>query len=69
MTNNLLAQLNDNVDFISRHNGPDLVQQQHMLKALGLDSVEQMIDKTVPDNIRLLQPMALAKPQSEVEML
>ena len=67
--NNLLAQLNDNLDFISRHNGPDRAQQQHMLKALALDSVEQMIDKTVPDNIRLLQPMALAKPQSEVEML
>ena len=67
--NNLLAQLNDNLDFISRHNGPDLAQQQHMLKALSLDSVEQMIDKTVPDNIRLLQPMTLAKPQSEVEML
>jgi len=67
--NNLLAQLNDNLDFISRHNGPDRAQQQHMLKTLKVDSIEQMIDKTVPDNIRLLQPMALAKPQSEVEML
>jgi glycine dehydrogenase len=70
MTNkNLLAQLGDSLDFITRHNAPDAVQQQHMLNALELDSVEQMIDKTVPDNIRLSQPMALAKPQSEVEML
>lgn len=70
MTNtNLLAQLGDSLDFIARHNAPDATQQQHMLKALELDSVEQMIDKTVPDNIRLTQPMALAKPQSEIEML
>ena len=70
MTNtNLLAQLSDSLDFIARHNAPDAIQQQHMLNTLELDSVEQMIDKTIPDNIRLSQPMALAKPQSEIEML
>lgn len=69
INNNLLAQLGDSSDFIERHNGPNATQQQHMLKELALDSIEQMIDRTVPDNIRLPQPMQLAKPQSEVEML
>lgn len=70
MTNtNLLAQLGDSLDFITRHNAPDVIQQKHMLKALELNSVDQMIDKTIPDNIRLSEPMALAKPQSEVDML
>jgi glycine dehydrogenase len=68
-SNNLLAQLGDDSDFIGRHNGPDITQQLDMLKTLALDSIEQMIDNTIPDNIRLLQPMSLAKPKSEVEML
>lgn len=67
--NNLLAQLGDELDFIGRHNGPNQAQQQQMLSSLGLDSIEQLIDQTVPTNIRLPQPMTLAAPQSEVEML
>ena len=67
--NNLLAQLGDDSDFIQRHNGPDVAQQQKMLKALGLNSIEQMIDNTIPDNIRLPRAIALAEPTSEVEML
>ena len=67
--NNLLTQLSDDLDFIGRHNGPNKAQQQQMLSAIGLDSVEQLIDRTVPTNIRLEQPMPLAAPQSEVDML
>ncbi len=67
--NNILQQLGDNLDFISRHNGPNAEQRQHMLSSLDLDSTQQMVDQTVPKNIRLEQPMVLAKPQSEVDML
>ena len=66
---NLLAQLGDDLDFIGRHNGPNLKQKQYMLSALGLASTEQLIDETVPKNIRLDQPMTLAEPLSEVDML
>lgn len=67
--NSLLAQLGNSLDFIGRHNGPNTEQKQHMLNALGLASTEQLIDDTVPEDIRLLQPMLLAEPLSEVDML
>ena len=65
----LLTQLGDDLDFIGRHNGPDLKQKQHMLSTLGLASTDKLIDDTVPEDIRLLQPMKLAEPLSEVDML
>ena len=66
---NLLARLGDDLDFISRHNGPDAEQTSHMLDVLGLDSVEEMVKKTVPKNIQLPSAIRLDKPLSEVEML
>lgn len=69
MSDNILQQLGDGLDFIGRHNGPNAEQRQRMLATLGLDSTQQMVDQTVPQNIRLEQPMVLAAPQSEVEML
>lgn len=70
MSNNkLLGQLSPSNEFIGRHNGPDATQQQAMLDTLGLDSIDQLIDQTVPENIRLAAPMDLPAPQSEVEML
>ncbi|TPH19286.1 aminomethyl-transferring glycine dehydrogenase [Litorilituus lipolyticus] len=65
----LLTQLGNESDFISRHIGPNSQQEQHMLEALSLDSTEQLIESTVPENIRLPQPMNLAKPLSEEDML
>jgi glycine dehydrogenase len=65
----LLAQLGDDLDFIGRHNGPNLAQKQYMLGALGLASTGDLIDETVPEDIRLRQPMVLAEPLSEVDML
>ncbi|NRA70656.1 MAG: aminomethyl-transferring glycine dehydrogenase [Gammaproteobacteria bacterium] len=67
--NNLLTQLSDQHDFIGRHNGPNQSQKEHMLAAIGADSIEQLITQTVPKNIRLPEPMPLAQPQSEVDML
>lgn len=65
----LLAQLGDDLDFIGRHNGPNLKQKQYMLSALGVESIDKLIDETVPENIRLHQAMSLEKPLSEVDML
>ena len=39
-------------EFLSRHIGPDDEQAQQMLKQLDLDSLEALIDKTVPNSIR-----------------
>ena len=67
--NTLLNLLSDQQEFATRHNGPDLTQQQTMLKTIGIDSLDQLIDQTVPAAIRLKEKMNLAEPQSESAML
>ncbi|WP_019614318.1 aminomethyl-transferring glycine dehydrogenase [Psychromonas ossibalaenae] len=65
----LLNLLSDEKEFAARHNGPDAAQQQVMLETIGLSSLDQLIEQTVPAAIRLPEPMKLAEPQSEVHML
>ncbi len=40
-------------EFASRHIGPDETETKDMLTTIGLDSLNQLIDKTVPAGIRL----------------
>lgn len=56
-------------EFAERHIGPDTNDIRAMLKTLGLPSVETLITKTVPDTIRLKQPLALPDAASEHEAL
>ena len=65
----LSAQLGTSEEFIARHNGPDVAEQQHMLSAINASSIKELIEQTLPSNIKLSSPMGLAAPQSEVEML
>lgn len=65
----LLDLLSDNNEFATRHNGPDKNQQQVMLDTIGLQSIDQLIEQTVPAAIRLPEKMQLAKAQSESDML
>lgn len=51
--------------FQDRHNGPRAQEEQDMLAYLGLDSVEALIDQTVPSEIRLKKPLSLPKALSE----
>ncbi|MEZ5479789.1 MAG: hypothetical protein R3E95_20620 [Thiolinea sp.] len=62
---NTLTQLQQNDAFIRRHNGPSPTGQQAMLDALQLSSLEGLIQQTVPEQIRLRTPLALAAPVSE----
>lgn len=39
------------MDFITRHIGPDLNQQENMLKALGFDNLDDFINNVVPNNL------------------
>lgn len=55
--------------FPRRHIGPDLQQTTEMLKELGLSSVEELIDKTVPIGIRLNKPLDLPKASTEHKIL
>jgi glycine dehydrogenase len=55
-------------NFHLRHNGPRGHELPHMLKTIGVESVEEMIDKTIPSRIRLPQPLKLPKGKSEAEV-
>ena len=49
----LLSELEQNKDFVRRHIGPSPEDQQAMLAALGLSSLDELADKVVPRGIRL----------------
>lgn len=51
--------------FASRHIGPTPGEIQQMLEVLGLSSLDDLIDKTVPAAIRIQQPLELLPPKSE----
>ena len=56
-----LAELEARDAFASRHIGPDAAEQQHMLKVLGYDSREALIDAVVPAAIRRRDGMSLGE--------
>ncbi|WP_252108710.1 MULTISPECIES: aminomethyl-transferring glycine dehydrogenase [unclassified Halomonas] len=64
-----LAELADHDAFIKRHNGPGERDVSAMLKALGVEGLEELIQRTVPDDIRLGRELALDEPQGEAEAL
>ncbi|HWV14024.1 MAG TPA: aminomethyl-transferring glycine dehydrogenase [Cellvibrio sp.] len=64
-----LTHLANNDEFIARHIGPNVQQTAAMLAALGVGSVKELIDKTVPDNIRLKGEMTLGEALSEANAL
>lgn len=65
----LLQQLGTDNEFIRRHNGPASSQHQHMLNTVGAETLEKLIEETVPSSIRLPQPMQLPHGLSENAML
>lgn len=52
-------------EFQSRHIGPDDAETDDMLKVIGLSSVEELIDLTVPAIIRNREPLTTGKGISE----
>ncbi len=64
-----LAQLEQRDDFVGRHVGPDDAETRAMLDALGLDSLDQLIDKVIPASILSPSPMPLPEGRSEAEAL
>ena len=51
--------------FEDRHNAPGADEQAAMLRTIGVSSLEQLIDETVPPAIRLKQPLNLPAALSE----
>ncbi|MEE3290125.1 MAG: aminomethyl-transferring glycine dehydrogenase [Pseudomonadota bacterium] len=55
--------------FIDRHIGPEDGQVAEMLETLGLESLEQLIEKTVPASILSERPMSVGDPMTENDAL
>ena len=55
--------------FRYRHIGTTLVQQEKMAQSAGFESIQQLIDTAVPDNIKLKDSLSLPPALSESEAL
>ncbi|WP_394991205.1 aminomethyl-transferring glycine dehydrogenase [Emticicia sp.] len=62
---NLIAQ----ESFENRHHGKSENDLQAMLQIIGVDSLETLINETVPEQIRLKKPLNLPAAKSEVDFL
>lgn len=58
-----------NYQFTDRHIGPDAHETQEMLLAVGVASVEELISKTIPADIRLKKPLSIPSAQDEATYL
>ena len=48
-----------------RHNGIQEADLPKMLEKIGVESLDELINKTIPANIRLKEPLPLAQPMTE----
>jgi glycine dehydrogenase len=55
--------------FPRRHFGPSPFDIERMVEVLGVNTLDALIDETVPAQIRLAQPLQLDPPRSESEVL
>lgn len=58
-----------NQEFIGRHIGPDEHETREMLRAIGVDSMDELIGRTVPSAIRMGKPLNIPASVSESEYL
>lgn len=56
-------------NFAARHIGPRAEETQEMLQTIGVSSIDQLIDETIPAGIRLAKPLSIGKAMSEHEYL
>jgi glycine dehydrogenase len=52
---------------INRHIGITPQDEETMLRKIGVSSLDELIDKTIPSNIRLDKPLDLPEPMTEYE--
>ncbi len=55
--------------FVRRHIGPSTADVQEMLALLGCDSLDELIDQTIPAAIRMKKPLPLGDPRGEFEVI
>ncbi len=57
------------MNFVDRHIGPNEAEITQMLQSLGLNTLQALVDKTVPKNISAAEPLSLPDGISEVAVL
>ncbi len=59
----------EHYSFTRRHIGPNAVETQEMLNALGYKTLDELIEATVPNAIRRTDHFKIPEPLTEFEML
>jgi len=54
-------------NFIKRHNGPSAEDAEYMMGKIGVNSLDELIDKTIPRSIRLKSKLSLPGGLNELE--
>ena len=57
----------DTNKFVNRHIGISTEEIPSMLQAIGVNSVDELIEQAIPSNIRLTEPLNLPEPMTERE--
>ena len=65
----MISTPTDPYDFSIRHIGPTAADTEQMLAAIGADSIDELIDQTVPASIRQQMPLDCGPALTETEML
>jgi glycine dehydrogenase len=65
----MTIDLRERVTFESRHNSPSATEIPQMLSTIGADSVDQLIEQTIPASIRLKKKLNLPAPLNEYQYI
>ncbi len=66
---NMKINLNPTDKIEQRHIGPSPAEINHMLEAIGVDTIDKLIRETIPASIRLDDPLTLPEPLTERSFL
>ncbi|WP_133406117.1 aminomethyl-transferring glycine dehydrogenase [Parashewanella tropica] len=69
MSKQTLTQLEQHELFLTRHIGPNAEQQQLMLNEVGAESLDDLMEQIVPENIRLGRELNVGRSNDEAEGL
>ncbi len=62
-------EINNYRPFSNRHNGPSPMEVDEMLNEIQVKDLQQLVDQTIPANIRMDQPLNIPEAQSEHDFL
>lgn len=55
--------------FVNRHIGPSDKEIEQLLQTIGINSLDQLVDETIPENIRIREKLNLSEPLTEYDLI